>query len=220
MFFSVRNEQLEKSNFNYVKSISDLETKLSKLHQSEVDVRGKLEWAKQESEQANYELQQYRSRAQSTLQMKEKLIEQLKLGTVDDSSTATNQAAHTTHSIEMEHLRAEKVGLLEEIRIQNDQLEQIRRYVDRLETVQKDKQHEFDGKLREVNENLRSEELKWRQYESENKVQLRELAMLRDEMTRLQSDYASQIHKRYNGYSHLIIVLLTRIFTENRSWPN
>lgn len=197
MIFSVRNEQLEKSNFNYVKSISDLETKLSKLHHSEVDLRGKLEWAKQESDQANYELQQYRSRAQSTLQMKEKLIEQLKLRTVDEG-TPTNGplASKNTHSIEMEHLRAEKVGLLEEIRIQNDQLEQIRRYVDRLEAVQKDKQHEFDGKLREVNENLRSEELKWRQYESENKVQLRELAMLREEMSRLQSDYASQIHKR------------------------
>lgn len=194
---SVRNEQLEKSNFNYVKSISELETKLSKLHQSEVDLRGKLEWAKQESDQANYELQQYRSRAQSTLQMKEKLIEQLKLGAVDEG-TPTNGpvAAKITHSIEMEHLRAEKVGLLEEIRMQNDQLEQIRRYVDRLEEVQKDKQHEFDGKLREVNENLRSEELKWRQYESENKVQLRELAMLREEMSRLQSDYACQIHKR------------------------
>lgn len=170
---------------------------MSKLHQSEIDLRGKLEWAKQESEQANYELQQYRSRAQSTLQMKEKLIEQLKLGTVDESTPANGPvASNNTHSIEMEHLRAEKVGLLEEIRIQNDQLEQIRRYVDRLETVQKDKQHEFDGKLREVNENLRSEELKWRQYESENKVQLRELAMLREEMSRLQSDYASQIHKR------------------------
>lgn len=197
MHFSVRNEQLEKSNFNYVKSISDLETKLSKLHQSEVDLRGRLEWAKQESDQANYELQQYRSRAQSTLQMKEKLIEQLKLGTVDEGTPTNGPVAlKNTHSIEMEHLRAEKVGLLEEIRIQNDQLEQIRRYVDRLEAVQKDKQNEFDGKLREVNETLRSEEQKWRQYESENKVQLRELAMLREEMSRLQSDYASQIHKR------------------------
>lgn len=165
------------------------------MHATESDLQSKLDWAKKESDQANYELQQYRSRAQTTLQMKEKLIEQLKLG---NGNTADNHNLFSTHSIEIEQLKAEKSGLLEEIRIQSEQLEQIRKYVDRLESVQKDQQNEFEQKLSDVNENLRMEERKWRQYESESKSQIRELAMVRDEMLRLQSDYTNQIHKKYS----------------------
>lgn len=167
--------------------------KLSNLNQSKDDLQSKFEWAKKEAEQANYELQQYRSRAQSTLQMKEKLIEQLKL---ENSNQDNHIIPTSTHSIEIDHLKTEKTGLLEEIRIQSEQLEQIRQYVDRLETVQKEQQHEFEQKLSRVNENLRIEEHKWRQYESESKSQMRELAMVREEMTRLQSDYTHQIHKK------------------------
>lgn len=173
-----------------------METKLSKLNQSEADLQTKLNWAKQETEQSQYELQQYRSRAQSTLQMKDKLIEQLKCEHQRDSGNLPATQI-TTESIELENFKTERAGLLEEIRIQNDQLEQIRGYVDKLENVQKEQQIEFQDKLKLVNKNLKSEEQKWMQYENDNKAHVQEMTMVREEMTRLQKEYANKIHQKY-----------------------
>lgn len=174
-----------------------MESKLSKLNQSEADLLSKLSWAKQETEQSQYELQQYRSRAQSTLQMKDKLIQQLKCDhQMEAGNRSANVAQLTTESIELENMKTERAGLLEEIRIQNDQLEQIRRYVDKLEHVQKEQQNEFQDKLKLVNKNLKSEEQKWMQYENDNKSHVQELTMVREEMTRLQKEYANKIHQK------------------------
>lgn len=63
-------EEIQQMNSTLIKTVSDLETTVAQLHQSEMDLREKLQWTKTESEQAVFELQQYRSRAQHTLQMK------------------------------------------------------------------------------------------------------------------------------------------------------
>ncbi|KAJ6636387.1 Golgin-84 [Pseudolycoriella hygida] len=186
-------ENLERSNENYVKSISDLELKLSKSQQSESDLSNKLEWAKRECEQTATELQQYRSRAQSTLQMKDKIIEQLKQK--DHASDATI-SANRINSFEIENLNAEKNALLEEIRVQGEQLEEIRRYVEKLENVQRDQEMEFDKRVNVLNGNLRLEETKWMQYETENKLQMKELSSVKDEMKRLQIEYGNKIREK------------------------
>lgn len=101
--FAVENEllankihNLECSNENYVKSISDLELKLSKSQQSERDLVNQLDCAKRETEQTTTELQQYRSRAQSTLQMKDKIIEQLKDKYNAEDATTSNSTWGTS----------------------------------------------------------------------------------------------------------------------------
>ena len=188
----IRQKTLENANGDCVKTISDLESKLSSLQATESDLLIKLDWAKKEAEQATDELHQYRSRAQSTLQMKERLIEQLRC-----DNKGFNKIDETDiSSIELDHYKTEKLGLLEEIRIQNDQLQQIRCYVDKLETVQKDQQLEFEQKFASVTAKFKNEEKKWIQFEQENKSQVSELSMVRDEMQRLQTEYTNKIHQK------------------------
>lgn len=186
-------DNVVRSNENYIKSISDLELKLSKSQQSESDLANKLNWAKRETEQTAIELQQYRSRAQSTLQMKDKIIEQLK---ANDHSEDGTMSVSRINSIEIENLQEERNGLLEEVRIQSEQLEQIRRYVEKLENVQRDQEVEFDRKVNVLNGNLRLEETKWTQFESESKAQMKELSSVKDEMKRLQSEYSNKIREK------------------------
>lgn len=188
-------DSLERSNENYVKSISELESKLSKSQQIENDLVNKLDWAKRESEQSAAELTQYRSRAQTTLQMKDKIIEQLKERdqTMDIDGTIPS---NRINSFEVENLKAERNGLLEEIRVQSDQLEQIRRYVEKLENVQRDQEKEFDRTVNALNGNLRLEETKWMQFETESKAQMKELASVKDEMNRLQIEYSNKIREK------------------------
>lgn len=184
---------LERSTENYVKSISDLELKLSKSQQNENDLANKLDWAKRETEQTATELQQYRSRAQSTLQMKDKIIEQLK---VKDNPEDATISVNRINSFEMENLKVEKNGLLEEIRVQSEQLEQIRRYVEKLENVQRDQEIEFDRRVNVLNGNLQLEEAKWMQFETENKTQMKELSSVKDEMKRLQIEFSNKIRDK------------------------
>lgn len=79
-----------------MKSISDLELKLSKSQQSERDLVNQLDCAKRETEPTTTELQQYRSRAQSTLQMKDKIIEQLKDKYNAEDATTSNSTWGTS----------------------------------------------------------------------------------------------------------------------------
>lgn len=186
---------LERSNENYVKSISELELKLSKSQQNENDLISKLDWAKRESEQSAMELTQYRSRAQSTLQMKDKIIEQLKEKEQMDDTDGTI-SSNRINSFEVENLKAEKNGYLEEIRVQSEQLMQIRAYVEKLENVQRDQEKEFDRRVNALNGNLRLEETKWMQFETESKAQMKELTSVREEMNRLQVEYSSKIREK------------------------
>lgn len=186
-------ESLERSNENYIKSISDLELKLSKSQQSESDLANKLDWAKRETEQTAMELQQYRSRAQTTLQMKDKLIDQLK---EKDNTGDAIMSASRINSFEVDNLKAERKSLLEEIRVQTEQLEQIRRYVEKLENVQRDQEMEFDRRVNALNGNLRLEETKWMQFETESKAQMKELSSVKDEMKRLQIEYSTKIREK------------------------
>lgn len=185
-------DSLERSNSNYIKSISDLELKLSKSQVSESDLTNKLDWAKRETEETKKELQQYRSRAQSTLQIKDKIIEQLKEKDTEDGSVSVTRI----NSIEVENLKMEKKNLLEEIRVQSEQLEQIRAYVEKLENVQRDQEREFDRRVNTLNGNLRLEETKWMQFENDSKAQMKELASVKDEMKLLQIEYSNKIREK------------------------
>lgn len=183
---------MEKANFNYVKSMSDLELRVAHLTQSETDLHTKLEWAKRETVQANNELQQYRSRAQTTLQLKEKQIEELKLaiGGSPMSPTPSN------HSIEQLAVVGEREAIADERRRVTDEMEQIRLYVEKLESGQREQRAEYERLIDGAIAEQRNAEVKCRQADAEAKVQQRELAVVREEMARLQADYAEQMHKK------------------------
>jgi uncharacterized membrane protein YgaE (UPF0421/DUF939 family) len=97
---------MESSNSSYVKTISELETSIMKLQQSENDLKQKLDYAKNETRDASNELQQYRLRAQNQLQMKEKMIEQLKSG----GGEVANGDEHdeSTLQIELEQMQSQR----------------------------------------------------------------------------------------------------------------
>lgn len=71
-------DQIKSSVDEYIKSISELETNLSKVRQSIIELTEKSDWQTKEISQKSIELQEYRKKAQATLQMKEKIIEELK----------------------------------------------------------------------------------------------------------------------------------------------
>lgn len=190
---SVRSE-LSKTTAVSQNNISALEAKLLKLTQSEEELRQQWHWSKQESEQAKIELAQYRSRAQSTLLMKDKLIEQLKLAS--DSHQLANADPIRTEHLEMEHWQNEKAGLLEQTQTFTAQITELRGYVAQLESTIKVQQDEYYLKLDELNQSTLGEEARLREYESQNKVQLRELLMVREEMAKLQTDCARQLHEK------------------------
>lgn len=187
-------EKLEKSNLNYVKSISDLESKLSRMHQIEQDINSKLEWAQRESEQAINELQQYRLRAQTTLQMKEKLIEQLKASKDGSGGGVDAQSVQ----LELEQMKNENTILCDENKQQTMQLEQIRQYVEKFEAMQRAQQIDFDGKLTLLNGKLKQDERKWMQYEAEYKTQAKELTTIQTEMTRMQMEFTGKIQAKWD----------------------
>lgn len=196
-----KNDKLEKSNANYIKSISDLESKLSKMHQIEHELNEKLKWAQRESEQAINELQQYRLRAQTTLQMKEQLIEQLKstqngLINTENVDGQESTSLKQQQQLEFEHLKNENFLLTEENKQKTAQLEQIRKYVDKFELIQREQQIDFDAKLLMLGEKLKQDERKWMHYEAEYKAQSKELATVRAEMNRIQMGFAGELKQK------------------------
>lgn len=161
------------------------------MHQIEQDINSKLEWAQRESEQAINELQQYRLRAQTTLQMKEQLIEQLK-ASKDGSGGVDAQSVQ----LELEQMQNENKILCEENKQQTMQLEQIRQYVDKFEAMQREQQIDFDAKLTMLSGKLKQDERKWMQYEAEYKAQTKELETMRTEMNRMQTECTGKIQTK------------------------
>lgn len=190
----VRTE-LNVAKEKFSQTLIERDAKLMGLTKQEEETRQQLVWSKQEAEQAKNELAQYRSRAQSTLLMKDKIIEQLQQST-SESHQFTLPNPESSNTLALEHLRIEKANLMEENQSLSEQLMSLRDYVDRLESSQKLQQDEFNLKLDEMNRNTFSEETRLRDYESLNKMQIRELLVLREEIVRLQSDHASQLHAK------------------------
>lgn len=194
-YLNKRIEELEISNNFYIKSISELETTLSKLHQNEVDLAEKLAWAKSESEQAVLELQQYRARAQHTLQMKDVVISELKNlnrnGDADDNDIDSH-----LKQIQYAELTKERETLVDEIKMLGNQLEAGKQYIQSLETKYADADFRFTERETVLNNLLKQERLRFSQLEDTLRVQKKELKAVRDEMKRQQLNYSSKLHEK------------------------
>lgn len=163
--------------------------------QIENETTTKLEWAKKEAEQAVNELQQYRSKAQKTLQMKDQLIDELKTNKGHHKEMDTTSLS-SAKSLEIKNLKSENSNIIDERNMLAKQLEDIRIYVDKLETMQKDQQIEFEKRLNLLNLNLKQDERKWIQYEDEYRAQVKELQSVRDEMNRLQIEFSIKLKEK------------------------
>lgn len=186
-----KNSILEEANSKYVKSISELETAISKLHQSEIELTEKLKWGKTETDQAITDLQAYRSRAQTTLVLKEKMIEQLKL-----SDQKINSSGNELMSLELEEIRLEKNNLSDEIVSLKDQLEQTKNYSVGFEEKYKKINEGLEINYQKIQEDLLKEQRRCERLENELKIQNQELGSVREEMVRYRSSTSMKIHEK------------------------
>lgn len=190
-------QEAEDQNNGYVKTISQLEGSIAKLHEATMDLNEKLSLAKTETEQAVFELQQYRSRAQHTLQMKDELIAEL------NSRHNKNETADDTDidaqckQIEYVTLKQERDSFLDEINKLRNQLNANKHIIISLET----KLHESDLKFSEseklLTSALKQEKLKFSQLEETMRTQAKELKVVRDELKRQQTLTSTKLHEKY-----------------------
>lgn len=192
-FLVERNEILEQANAKNVQVISELEANVSKLMKNDMELMEKLEWAKKETNQAVMEMQQYRVRAQQTLQMKEKLIEQLKKG--QSGGHEDGGSSNDALTLEIQQLKAEKQILIDESRNLSEKLEQSKEMIRKVEQ-KLDILPEKEAKIHELQEQLVKIGSKNTQIEEELNTQNREMLNLREEMMKQRSKFATQLSER------------------------
>lgn len=191
-------QEVDDSNSGYMKTISQLQISVAKMHEAQMDLSEKLSMAKTETEQAVFELQQYRSRAQHTLQMKDELIVELKsMHTKNESGDVDTDIDAQCKQIEYVTLKQERDSFLEEINGLRNQLNANKQIITSLES----KLHEFEQQHNDSEKSLSSaikqEKLKYSQLEETSKVQARELKVVRDELKRQQSLTSIKLHEQY-----------------------
>lgn len=197
-FLIERNTNLEEANAKNIKTISELELTIAKHLKNEVDLKEKLEWAKKETNQAIAELQQYRTRAQQTLQMKEKLIEELKLGhSVVAGNVYDSDLENGTNAlrIELENIKSDNRSLLEEISMLNDKCEQTKNYAVRLERML-ESGAERERKLNQVQESFNNIVNKCSQLEEELKARVQETILLKEEMMKQRGQFKIKMSEK------------------------
>lgn len=190
-------DQIKSSVDEYIKSISELETNLSKVRQSIIELTEKSDWQTKEISQKSIELQEYRKKAQATLQMKEKIIEELK---AKGSSTDQNLDNNNEKILNMEinGLRQENQHLRDEMKNLHDQIESSKALIENLEQQLNDKTAEISSIHNANREKLTIEQRRAQQFESENLILNQELNAVRDEMNRQQKSFSARLHEKTN----------------------
>lgn len=181
---------------NYIKSISELESTISKHTQNENDLRQKLEYAKNETSHSLNELNQYRLRAQTTLQMKEKIIEQLRSGQQEASPLTTEDS---TIPLELEQLKQERENLLAEVQTLSERYEKSRSFIDTLEQKHSDTELELLEKNKKMEETINQLNHKCSHYEEEMRMQKDEMGQevegLNKQITRISVELREKLVK-------------------------
>lgn len=176
-----------------MKTISELETTVKKLQQSENDLKAKLEYAKNETRDANNELQQYRLRAQNQLQMKEKVIEQLRSGTEVSNG---HEMAESNLQVEVDQLRAQRDNLQSELELLSRRLEESRSFIEKMEHKHRMMQSEAEDKLMNLEVTMNQLVLKCTHHEEEMRLQKLEVSQVRDEMLKQKTAMTTKLHEK------------------------
>lgn len=187
---------LETSNADSLKTISDLEVKVVWLHQIEMDLNEKLSWTKSEAEHATADLQQYRARAQNTLQMKDDIIFQLKsLHAKPNSEELTELDSHVKQ-IEWTKMKEQHDALITEINMLREQLSESKRIVGSLEA----KYQECEVRMKECEKSsssaVKQEKTRYTQLEDIFRTQTKELGAVREELKNTQTTSSIKLHEK------------------------
>lgn len=164
-----------------------------KLQQNENDLKHKLEFAKNETTNATNELNSYRNRAQNQLQMKEKMIEQLRSGELKNNDSDNVPQAF---QIEMENLKAERDLLQSEVNSLTHRFDESRSFIERMEHKHRMMQAEAEDKIVSLDEAISHLTIKNSQYEEEMKHQHQEIATVRDEMLKQKTFMTTKLHEK------------------------
>jgi chromosome segregation ATPase len=165
-----------------------------KLQQSENDLKQKLDYSKNEVRDVNNELQQYRLRAQNQLQLKEKMIEQLRSG--GESVNAT-EAFESNIQIELEQLQAQRDHLQSELNLVTRRMEESRNFIEKMEHKHRMMQSEAEDKLLALDETINQLNLKCAHLEEEARLQKQEIVQIRDEMLKQKTTLTTKLHEKY-----------------------
>lgn len=184
----------EESNAKYIKSISELESTISKHIQNEQEIGQKLEMAQMETANATAELQQYRIRAHATLQLKEKMIEQLKEQTSQDGSEGGDP--ERLMLMELEQLKNDRHSMQEEIAALNEKYEQGKKFWQTMEQTLRTSAFDLESRVAELQQKLSLESTKALQLQDNLNIKQKELQSAREEVTKQRTSLSVQMHEK------------------------
>ncbi|CRK98300.1 CLUMA_CG011662, isoform A [Clunio marinus] len=191
------SQSLENSSSKYVKTISELETAVMKLQQNENDLKHKLDYAKNETRDITNELQQYRLRAQNQLQLKEKMIEQLKFSG-DEKVVNGNETGELTLQVQLEELKSERDHLQSEVELLTKRFDESRNFIEKMEHKHRMMQADAEDKLSTLENSISQLNLKCSHYEEEIQFQKQEIARVREEMLNQKTVMTTKLHDKEN----------------------
>lgn len=190
-------EEINATSIAYQRRVFELEATVTKLHQTEVELNERITSSRSEVEHAVQELQQYRVRAQNTLQMKDQLIEELKGGSANLSAVdSIIVQSPQKESIEMQTLKSERDGLLIEIQALRKQTEGNKQFLASIENRLNDTEVRAKEREEFLNNLLQQEKFKCLQLEDNLQLSRKELSAVREEMERQQTSFSVKTHER------------------------
>ncbi|CAD6996383.1 unnamed protein product [Ceratitis capitata] len=202
---------------SYMHSISELETNLAKLQQEYLDAAHKLQMQMKETEQQRKELQEYRVKAQYSLQMKDALIAELKANGVTVGTNASNEDESDSRLLQMEFetLRHEQQQTLEENSTLRMQLEELRR--DWQVINEQHTEYLQNARITEeaLRKELRAERERLLSTESEQRVQAQELIKLRQQLSNQMAASATRLQEKETQMQQLRAEFLRRKTSAN-----
>ncbi|XP_039440428.1 golgin-84 [Culex pipiens pallens] len=193
----------EESNAKYIKSISELESIVSKHIQNEQEIGQKLEMAQMETANATAELQQYRIRAHATLQLKEKMIEQLKDATSQDCSEGEKGNSERLMLMELEQLKNDRHSMQEEIAGLNEKYEQGKKFWQTMEQTLRTSAFDLESRVAELQQKLSLESTKALQLQDNLNIKQKELQSAREEVTKQRTSLSVQMHEKESEITKL-----------------
>lgn len=200
-------DEFEEISNGYVKTISQLEVSVAKMHESNMEMNEKLAMAKTETEQAVFELQQYRSRAQHTLQMKDELIAELKsMHTKSDTNDDTDFDVQCKQ-IELTAMKQERDAFVEENNMLRNQLNANKQIASSFESKLQEIELRSSDSEKTLSNLLKQEKLKYSQLEETMRTQTKELKVVRDELKRQQTLTSTKLHEKYIRFFYRFFLL-------------
>ncbi|XP_055374983.1 golgin-84 [Condylostylus longicornis] len=198
---SEKNELSEKlkealsTNDVYIKNISELESSLAKKRQDLYDVSEKLKNQTREAEQKSADLENYRKKAQSTLQMKDKIIEELKQGNISRIENFEPDE-NKIQQIDIENMKHDIVIKNNQILEFQQEIEESNSLIENLQKELKNKETEIENMRNVLMNNLKIEQEKSSNLEAEMKLLNHEISAIRQETNRQRQMHIAQLHEK------------------------